>query len=174
MDSCIKTAFSYYNEQCIKWTVWWCINGVIPWTSISQYYSNWCGNILVKPLVETGVLKFFCRYVADTRVTIKKKTIKHALNSVSSFDKNLRFTVDTFDNGNIHFLDIKIWTFNNGDINIYIKDTITGLYVQYHSSEHSNTKTAWVSSLCDRAQKNFSNQHLLMTTVNYLKTTVMS
>ena len=54
------------------------------------------------------MLKFYCRYVDDTLVMIKKDKIQHVLNSFNSFDKNLRFTVDTFDDGNIHFLDIKI------------------------------------------------------------------
>ena len=49
----------------------------------------------------------------------------------------------------------------------------TGHYVQYHSYEHWNTKTAWVRSLYHRAQKICSNQHLFMTQVKYLKT-VMS
>ena len=38
-----------------------------------------------------------------------------------------------------------------------MKDTNTGLYVQYDSYEHWNTKTAWVRSLYDRAQKICSN-----------------
>ena len=56
---------------------------------------------------------------------------------------------------------------------IYIKDTNTGLYVQCHSYEHLNTKTAWARSLYHRAQKIWSNQHLFVTQINYLKT-VMS
>ena len=88
-------------------------------------------NMIVKPLIETSVLKCYCRYVDDTLVMIKKDKIQHVLNSFNSFDKNLRFTVDTFDNGNIHFLDIKI--LNNGETDIYIKDISTRLYVQYHS-----------------------------------------
>ena len=127
--------------------------------------------MIVKPLIETSVLNFYCRYVDDTLVMIKKDKIQHVLNSFNSFDKNLRFTVDTFDDGNIHFLDIKI--LNNGETDIYIKDTNTGLYVQYHSYEHWNTKIAWICSLYDRAQKICSNQHLFMAQVNYLKT-VMS
>ena len=58
---------------------------------------------------------------------------------------------------------------NNVETDIYIKDANTGLYVQYHSYEHWNTKTAWERSLYDRAQKISSNQHLFMTQVNYLK-----
>ena len=64
-------------------------------------------NVIVKPC-DTGVLKFYYRYVDDTLIMTKKDKIKHVLNSFNSFDKNLRFTVDTFHNGNIHFLDIEI------------------------------------------------------------------
>ena len=47
---------------------------------------------------------------------IKKDKIQHVLNSFNSFDRNLRFTVDTFDDGNIHFLDIKIFSNCETDI----------------------------------------------------------
>ena len=55
-----------------------------------------------------------------------------------------------FNNDNIHFLDIKI--LNNGETDIHIKDTNTGLYAQYHSYEHWNTKAAWVCSVYDRTE----------------------
>ena len=98
---------------------------------------------------------------------IKKDKTKHVLNSFNSCDKNLRFTIDTFHKSNIHFLDINI--LNNGETDIYMKDTNTGLYVQHHSYEHWNTKTAWVHSLYHKAQKICSNQQLFMTQVNSLK-----
>ena len=60
---------------------------------------------------------------------IKKEIKEQVLNSFNSFDKNLRLTVDTFDNSISHFLDIKV--LNNGETDIYIKDTNTGRYVQY-------------------------------------------
>ena len=87
--------------------------------------------LIVKPLIVKPLLQFYCRYVDDTLVLIKKDKLQHVLNSFNSFDKNLRFSADTFSDGNIHFLDIKI--FNNGETDIYIKDTNTGLYVHYHS-----------------------------------------
>ena len=71
------------------------------------------GNMILKLLIETSVLKFYCRYIDDTLILIKKDKIQHVLNPLNSFGKNLRFSVDTFDDGNIHFLDIKI--LNNGD-----------------------------------------------------------
>ena len=74
-------------------------------------------NVIVKPLIETAVLMFYFRYFSnDTVLMFKKDKIR----------PKLRFTVDTSDNGNIHFLGIK--TFNNSENDIYIKYTKTELY----------------------------------------------
>ena len=163
LDSCTKTALSFDNvlyEQC---------DGVSMGSSLGPVLANIIltefENVIVKPLIVKPLLQFYCRYVDDTLVLIKKDKIQYVLSSFNSFGKNLRFSVDTFDDGNIHFLDIKI--LNNGETDVYTKDTNTGLYVQYHSYEHWNTKTAWVHSLYHRAQKVCSNQHLSMTHINY-------
>ena len=110
--------------------------------------------MIVKPLNETGVLKCYCKYVEDTLVMIKSDKIQCVLNLFNLFEKNLKFTVHTFGNGNICFLDKK--TLNNGETDIYIKDNNSGL--QYHSYERWKAKTAWLSSLYNRAHKICSNQ----------------
>ena len=94
-------------------------------------------NVIVKLLIETSVRRFYCRYIDDTLVMIKKDKIQYVLNSFNLFDKNLRFTINTFDDGNIHFLDIKILSHGETDLNK--KGTNTGLYVQYHSYEYWDT-----------------------------------
>ena len=68
-------------------------------------------NVIVKQLIETTGLNF------ETFVLIKKDKIQLVLNPSNSFY--------TFDDDNIHFLDIKI--LNNGETDISIKDTNTGL-----------------------------------------------
>ena len=68
-------------------------------------------NVIVKQLIETTGLNF------ETFVLIKKDKIQLVLNPSNSFY--------TFDGDNIHFLDIKI--LNNGETDISIKDTNTGL-----------------------------------------------
>ena len=165
LDSCTKTALSFDNglyEQCDGVSMGSFLGPVLANIILTEFE-----NVIVKPLIETSVRKFYCRYIDDTLVMIKKDKIQYVLNSFNSFDKNLRFTINTFDDGNIHFLDIK--NLNHGEKDIHKKDTNTGLYVQYHSYEHWNTKIAWVRSLYDRTQKIFSNQHLFMMQVNYLK-----
>ena len=47
-------------------------------------------------------------YVDDTLLLIKPNDIPTVLSKFNAFDKNLQFTVDTFADGVIHFLDIKI------------------------------------------------------------------
>ena len=111
LDSSTKTAFSFDNalyEQCDDESIGSSLGPVLANIILTEFE-----NVIVKPLIETSVLKFYCRYVDDTIVLMKKDKIQHALNSFNSFDKNLRFYVDTFDNGNIHFFDIKI--LNNGE-----------------------------------------------------------
>ena len=134
LDSCTKTAFPFHNvlyEHCDDVLMGSSLRPVLADIVLTEFE-----NVIVKPLIETTVLKFYCRYADDALVMIKKDKIQHFSISFNSFDKDLRFTVDVFDNANIHFLDIKI--LNNGEADIYIKDTNTGFYVQYHSYEHWN------------------------------------
>ena len=79
------------------------------------------------------------RYVDDTLLLVIDKNINYICKGLNSFDKNIKFTVDTFPNGNIHFLDIKVDK-NHTDIesiliifNLYIRTLITVKY-QHHKS----------------------------------------
>ena len=138
LDSCTKTAFSFDNvlyEQC---------DGVSMGSSLGPVLANIIltefENVIVKPLIETSVLNCYCRYVDGTLVLMKKDKIQHVLNSFYSFNKNLRFSVDTFDGGNIHFLDIKI--LNNGETNIHIKERLFGYaycIIEHRKSAATNT-----------------------------------
>ena len=81
---------------------------------------------------------------------IKKRDINYVLNQLNSFDKSLKFTIDTFENSVSHFLDIEICP--NG-LGIYHKHTQTGQYV--HITFHAlwRLKTSWIRSLAIRANK---------------------
>ena len=150
LNSCTKTAFSYDNifyRQC---------DGV----SIGSSFDPELANIIltefekavVTPLIESGILKFYCRYVDDTLVLVKEGQIDNILKAFNSFHNNLRFTVDNY------FLHLKF--VNNGDINIYVKDTNSGLYINYNSYEPWHTTAAWTGALYDRAHKICSNVNL--------------
>ena len=63
------------------------------------------------------------RYVDDTLLLVKDKDINCIRKHLNSFDKNIKFTVDIFPDGNVHFLDIKV---DKNNIDIYYKDNQTG------------------------------------------------
>ena len=60
---------------------------------------------------------------------VKDKDINHIHKRLKSFDKNIKFTVFTFPNGSVHFLDIKV---NENHTATYYKDNHTGQYTSFH------------------------------------------
>ena len=84
------------------------------------------------------------------------------LNLFDFCDKNLQFTADTFDNSNIHSLDIKIL---NNETDIYINNANTCLIISIVILTIEIQKRHWYVHCII----NHSNQQLFMTRVNYLK-----
>ena len=112
---------------------------------------------MVDNLIQNGTLKFYVRYVDDTLLLVKRKDIDMILTAFNKFDRNLRFTEDTFDNETPHFLDLEICP--NG-LSIDRKNTHTGQYVNMDSFTPWHWKTAWIRSLADRAIKICSKENL--------------
>ena len=64
---------------------------------------------VISDLINCGTIKYYKRYVHGTLLLIKPSNIPALLLKLfNKFDNNLKFTVDTFSDGIIHFLDIKI------------------------------------------------------------------
>ena len=89
-----------------------------------------CEKVIVNQLIENNVVKSCIRYIDDTLLVLRKRYIDIALNEFNSFNENLKFTVDTFENCVPHFLDIEICP--NG-LRIYHKNTQTGQYTNIES-----------------------------------------
>ena len=106
--------------------------------------------LIVDKLMKKKVFMFYTRYVDNTLLIIKKRDIDYVLNQFNSFDKNLKFTIDTFENSVLHFFDINICP--NG-LGIYHKHTQTGQYVHITSNTLWRWKTSWICSLVIRAKK---------------------
>ena len=64
--------------------------------------------VIIKPLINSGIIVFYKRYVDDTLVLAKPTDIKHILNTFNTFDSQIQFTVDQFPDNDIHFLDIQV------------------------------------------------------------------
>ena len=70
----------------------------------------------------------------------------------------MTFTVDKFDDGIVHYLDIKIL---DNETDIYFKDTHPCKYMYFSSYALWRIKTAWVEELFQRAGKICGNDKLL-------------
>ena len=65
-------------------------------------------DVVIKPLIANGTIKFYTRFVDVTLLVIKPDNVKEVHNSLNKFDKNLRFTVDMFQNKVPHFLNLEL------------------------------------------------------------------
>ena len=120
----------------------------------------------VKELVDKSLVKLYMRYANDTLLLVKDKDINYIKKRLNSFVKNIKFTFDTFPDGNERFLDIK------GDKNhtqIYYKDTHTGAYTSFHSQTPWRLKTAWIKALFRRANKICSSKQAFRRQIDHIK-----
>ena len=152
LDCATKTAFSFdiiFYEQIDGVFMGSCLAPVLANIILTEFEKA-----IVNDLINTRIIAFYRRYVDNTLVLIKPKDIPFVLNKFNSFDKNLKFTVDNFENGKIHFLDLEI---SDSGIDTFRKSTHTGQYTRFDSFEPWSRKTAWVRSLFHRAVNICSN-----------------
>ena len=107
------------------------------------------------------------RYIDCTLLLVNDKDINHIHKRLNSFDKNIKFTVDTFPYGNVHFLDIKV---DKNHTDIYYKDTHTGQYTSFYSQRPWPLKNAWAKALFHRANKICSSKQAFQQQIDHIKT----
>ena len=149
LDCCTKTTFSFNDKLYDQ------IDGVCMGSSHGPVLANIIMTELEKlvlpKLIDDDIIKFYIRYVDDTLVLIKEDQIENVLEKFNQFDKNLKFTVDTFEDGIVHFLDIIVQ--QNGDTDVYSKPTNTGQYCHFNSYTPWNYKISWARALFNRAKR---------------------
>ena len=64
--------------------------------------------VVAENLIKTGIVTFCARCVDDTLLVVKRKDIDFILQKLSSFDKSLKFTINTFEHCVPNFPDIEI------------------------------------------------------------------
>ena len=155
LDTCNKTAFSFskisYEQKdgVSMGSSFWSVMAIIIMTELETK--------VIKPHNNDGTIKFYSRYVDDALLVAKPQDVSHIHKLLNGFDKNLKFTVDLFENEVPYFLDLEMLP--NG-ISIYGKDTNTRLYVHYTSFVPFAYRTVWIRSLVTRALKIFSSNKL--------------
>ena len=113
--------------------------------------------IIIDPLINSGVIEFYCRYVDDSLLLEKRENIDFLLNKFHSFDYNIRFTYDTSPDEPPHFLDLNL---DGNKFAIYRKHTFTGQYTHFDSFVPWKHRTAWLRSLLSRVYKTCSPSKL--------------
>ena len=106
--------------------------------------------VIVEPLITSGKIKFYIRYVDDTLLLPQEEDIMFIFDKFNSFNKNLKFAIDRFDDNNIHFLYIAI---DKNKTDVYYKPTYTGQYSDINSNVPWNYKDSWIKSLYQRADR---------------------
>ena len=165
LDSCNQTAFSFNNKiyEQIAVSMGSSLGPVLANIILTEFEK-----LIVFDLVDSGLIKFYRRYVDDTLILVKPNNIPLLLKKFNSFHKNLKFTVDRFENDFVHFLDIKI-SCDGTDVDR--KSTHSGQYTHFSSFEPFVRKTApWIKSLFHRAFKICSTQKLFDQQIGKIKT----
>ena len=99
----LKKIIRYFQKTALLWTTRWSRYG---W--VSQHVMTKYRKVLADKLIEDGIIKFYVRYVDDTLLVIKRTDISWALNKFNSFNGNLKFTINAFENCVPYFLDIEL------------------------------------------------------------------
>ena len=163
LDACTKTVFSFNNKFYKQ------IDGVSMGSPLGPVLANIImtelENTIVKELVDKSLVKLYLKYVDDTLLLKIKINLIHKY--LNSFDKSIEFIVDTFPDGNVHFLDIKI---DKNHTDIYYKETLTGQYTSFHSQTPWHLKTAWIKALFHHANKICSSNQAFQQQINHIKT----
>ena len=87
---------------------------------------------LIRKLVEYSTIKFYGYFFDDTLAVIKPKDIGCVHQTLTNFDKNLYFIIDTFENVASCFVDLER---RNDGIALFKKPSDTG---QYFNDKRSN------------------------------------
>ena len=132
--------------------------GRLNWSFISKYNHDWIWkSSCTKPSSEWKNQFLHTRFVDNTLLLIKNDDIEAIKIEFEKFDSNLKFTYDTFENENPHFLDIEIT--NNG-LKVYRKDTFTGHYVNFSSFVPWLHRISWLRSLVYWNKNRYNGQRV--------------
>ena len=149
IDCCTKSTFSF-NDKLYEQTDGVCMGSSLGPTLANIIMTEMEKEILPN-LLNSGIIKSYIRYVDDTLVMLKTAEIDNVLRIFNTFDENLKFTVDRFDRGSFHFLDIAISY--DKEIDVFVKPTNTGQYTNFNSFAPWHHRISWAAALYTRGMK---------------------
>ena len=136
-DCCTKNALTFNNviyKQIDCVSMGSCLGPVLANIIMTELET-----VTVDKFFEENLLKFYIHYMDDNLALIKESDINTVLHKLNSFHLNLKFTVDKFDDGIVHYLDIKVI---DDETDIYYKNTHTSQYMHFSTFPPWRIKTA--------------------------------
>ena len=128
-DSCTKTAFSF-DGKIYKQS-----HGVSLGSLLGLILANVImpefERLAVDKLIKDDLIRFYIRYVDDNVVLVKVENIDNIMKQFNSFDKSIQIAIDRFEDGIVHFLDIKLMVLR---MTCIIKSLILDSIVILHSN----------------------------------------
>ena len=100
-DCCTKNALTFNNviyEQTDSVSMGSCLG-----PALANIIMTELETVIVDKLFEENLLKFYIHYMDDTLALIKESDISTVLHKLNSFHPNVKFTVDKFDDGIVHY-----------------------------------------------------------------------
>ena len=122
---------------------------------------------MVSDLINSGLIKFYIRYVDVTLLLAKENNIDNILQQFNTFDDNLKFAIDKFADSDVDFLDIEI---DRNRTDLFYKTTHRGQYIDFTSQTPRKLKTVWIKALHHRANKICSSKRSFLKQVDDIKT----
>ena len=102
------------------------------------------GDVIVKPLIAIGTIKFYNCFVDDTLLVMKPENISEVYNAFNKFDKNLGSTLNMSQNEVPYFLDLEL---SPGITFFFWQDNKTGAYLNFTSFVPWTYRTSWTRVL---------------------------
>ena len=142
LDTCQKTAFTFNKiiyEQKDGVSMRALLESVLAFIIMTE-----CKKVMVDNLAKEGTINFYLRYLYDTLLLVKRQDIDKVLQAFNEFDKNLKFTVEKFENETPNFSDLERCPYG---LAVSRENTHTGLYISMYSFTLWKWKTTWIRSL---------------------------
>ena len=119
----------------------------------------------------SSMVKKWQRYVDDTIAFVKEDKVNNVLRILNSYHKDIKFTYEEEENGELPFLDVLLKRKDDNSLNlkVYRKKTCTNIYIHWDSFAPKQWKTGTLEGMFKRAYAVCSEEVYLKEETEFLK-----
>ena len=118
----------------------------------------------------SNLLTMWYRYVDDTIAFVKEDQINNIMNLHNNFHKDIKFTHETEENGEIPFLDVLVQRGDNNGLRlkVYRKKTCSNMYIHWNSFAPTAWKIGTLEGIIRRAYTICSDRNDLQSELSFI------